>query len=544
MFHALRGRPGHYLLLILVWSILCLVNLGAPGLWDIDEGNNADCAREMYDSGNWIVPTFNYLLRTDKPALLYWGQITCYHVFGVNEFSARLPSALAALLAVLAVYELGRKMFGAGAGFLAGFILLSTFLFSAAAHFANPDALLCLCTVLTMLVFWIGFDRGGDRWLWLAGITSGFGMLAKGPVSLVLPGAVIGLFLLWSGQLRRLFRPSLVGGILLFVLVAGPWYAWVIADTRGEFFRGFFLKHNVGRFLEPMENHRGPVVYYLLVLLAGFAPWSIFFALAGWHGWMHCREQRGDPRYRFLLCWIAVYLVFFSLSGTKLPNYVLPLYPPVALLVAHFLDRWRSGAITLPAWGLPVTLGSLACAGVLMAVGLLIGGGVLAAPLTRGKHLPGLENWAIVGIVPVLGACVGWCLRHRQPPALIGALGVTAVVWLGIMAGWGQAAIDQHKAPRPLGEALLADEPGGDIDIACYEYFQPSLVFYTRHSIIQCTSDEDFLDWLKRPAPAYVFLPASVWERLRSQAGDSARELARHRDLYRGIDAVLIRNRG
>ena len=111
MFRRLNCRAGHYGLLILVWGALCLPNLGGPSLWDIDEGNNAEAAREMWRAGDWIVPTCNYQLRTDKPALLYWFQMAAFSVFGVGEFAARLPSALAALAAVLATYELGRRMF-------------------------------------------------------------------------------------------------------------------------------------------------------------------------------------------------------------------------------------------------------------------------------------------------------------------------------------------------------------------------------------------------------------------------------------------------
>src|SRR5262249_55375469 len=107
MFSHLHLRAGHYAILILVWGLVCLPNLGGPSLWDIDEGNNAEAAREMMDSGNWVIPTFNYKLRVDKPALLYWLQIAAYESFGVNEFAARLPSALAALISILLTYELG-----------------------------------------------------------------------------------------------------------------------------------------------------------------------------------------------------------------------------------------------------------------------------------------------------------------------------------------------------------------------------------------------------------------------------------------------------
>src|SRR5229473_898978 len=146
MIRSLSNRCGHYLLLLALAAGLSFPNLGGPSLWDIDEGNNAEAAREMLESGNWVVPTFNYELRVDKPALLYWLQIAAYRIFGVNEFAARFPSAVAALLTILLTYELARCLFGPSTGLLAGVVLASAVGFCAAAHFANPDALLNLFT--------------------------------------------------------------------------------------------------------------------------------------------------------------------------------------------------------------------------------------------------------------------------------------------------------------------------------------------------------------------------------------------------------------
>ena len=163
---------GHYALLLAVTAALCLPNLGVPSLWDIDEGNNADAAREMMSAGNWVVPKFNGELRVDKPALLYWLQIGAYRAFGVNEFSARLPSALAAILAVLVTYELGRRLFrSTRTGLLAGMILGSTIAFCGAAHFANPDALLTALTALSLFFIWKGVESstGVGRW-WGGGV--------------------------------------------------------------------------------------------------------------------------------------------------------------------------------------------------------------------------------------------------------------------------------------------------------------------------------------------------------------------------------------
>jgi 4-amino-4-deoxy-L-arabinose transferase-like glycosyltransferase len=552
MFQRVNCRAGHYLLLLGTWAALCLVNLGAPSLWDIDEGNNAEAAREMYESGNWVVPTFNFQLRVDKPALLYWLQGLAYHRFGVNEFSARLPSALAALASVLLTYELGRRIFGAGTGLLAGLVLASTVLFCASAHFANPDALLNACTLLTFFFFWRDFERGGNSWLVLGGISTGLGMLAKGPVGLVLPIAALGLFLLWTGQPRRWLRPALLGGGIVFFLIAGPWYAWVAADTKAEFLRGFFLKHNVGRFLQPMENHKGGVLYYLLILLAGFAPWSVFFVPVFWSvvrspvSVATDDGQRTTDKYRFLGCWMAVYLLFFTLSSTKLPNYVLPLYPPLSILVAHFLDRWRRGEITAPARTLGVSLASLCLMGVLLALGLLIAGGALARDLglLRGRHLPGLEKGAALGLVPLLGGLAGWwCLRGQRRGALVAAVALSAVVFVGALAGWGSAAVERHKAPRVLAAVFRTERLDGDVLVGAYDYFQPSLVFYCRRQIMQWPADFQALHFLNYPVPVYLFVPARTWERLRPYLAGPHRELARQRDLYRGCDVVLVTNR-
>jgi 4-amino-4-deoxy-L-arabinose transferase-like glycosyltransferase len=591
MFRHLDRRAGHYLLLLAVTAALYLPNLGAPSLWDIDEGNNAECAREMLESSNYVVPTFNFQLRVDKPALLYWLQIGAFEAFGINEFAARLPSALAALLAVLATYELGRRMFGAGAGLLGGLVLASTAACTAAAHFANPDALLNACTVLTLLAFWHGFERGQPFWLVPMGACMGLAVLTKGPVGLVLPEAVVCLFLLWSGRLRFLWTRWTPVAAAAFVLVMGPWYAWVGADTKAEFLKGFFLTHNLGRAVNPMENHRGPFYYYALALLLGFLPWSLFLGPVlgpegkafGYAVWKRCwavfwavwrrvcsllptrysilsaapgpqlgaRETRAEAapdRYlpvRFLCCWAAVYFLCFSVVATKLPNYILPLYPPLALLTGRFLDRWSRGDLRARGWLEPVPLAGLALFGVGVTAGLLVVGGVLPAPRGLGGPLPGLLPWAAVGAVPVLGASLAWwCLRRQQRRSTAAVFTATAVVLVGLLAAGGSAALETRKAPRPLAQALQAAQTEPEVRVGCYHYFQPSLVFYCQREVLRFENWPEAVEFLRCPLPVYLVLPASEWEHdLRGRVQGPHRLLGRQYDFYRHCDVVVVTNR-
>jgi 4-amino-4-deoxy-L-arabinose transferase-like glycosyltransferase len=546
----LDTRAGHYALLTAVWALLCLPNLGGPSLWDVDEGNNAEAAQEMFCSGNVIVPTFNGQIREDKPALLYWLQGAAYSTFGVSEFAARLPSALAALLAVLATYELGRRLFGKGAGLLAGLVLASAALFCASAHFANPDALLNAFTALSMLFFWLAYTRGGT-WLVAVGVTTGLAVLAKGPVGTVLPGAVVLAFLLWRRESRRLRDVGWLWGGLAFVLVAAPWYVWVGVETKGQWLVGFLGRHNIDRFQGPLEGHGGPFWYYAPVLIAGLAPWSVFLGLACWHAGKRLRSrgeaapQPTDLRaaLQFLVCWAGVYFVFFSAARTKLPNYVLPLYPAAALLTAYFLDEWRRGRISVPAWAVRTCLGCLALMGVGVTVGLLVGGGMIDVAALRGRRLPGLERWAAMGGVLVAGALAGgWCLRRERRGGVIAGVAASVVLFTAPLAAWGVAAVDRHKAPRDLAGALPADQQFRDVRVGAFNYFQPSLVFYCRREVLRLETHEQVYEFLRTPLPSYLFVRADAWAACPARVLLPCREVARHYDLYDGKEVVVISN--
>jgi 4-amino-4-deoxy-L-arabinose transferase-like glycosyltransferase len=565
MFHRLNNRAGHYCLLMASWALLTLPNLGAPSLWDIDEGHNAEAAREMLDSGNWLVPTFNFQLRDHKPPLLYWLQIAAYEKFGVNEFSARLPSALAALMAVLLTYELGQFMFTSSIGLLAGLILASAAMFCAAAHFANPDSLLDALTVATFCAFWRGLPRsaGASRlnmiWIVLSSALTALAVLAKGPVGLVLPAAVIVLYLLGSRQLRLLLDFQLGWALMTFILLAVPWYLLVSSETKGEFTRGFFLTHNFGRFLSPMENHRGPIYYYLVVIFLGLIPWSPFLVLVifsefkqvfvRWPWSPRSRRTCANPQAAvstspawFLASWIIVYMAFFSLSGTKLPNYILPIYPAAAILTARFLRDWRSGMSRVPNWVMYSALAGIGLFGLAAGVGMLFVGGIIGG-ISPIRRLPGLEAWAVAGLIPVTGALMAaWLMRLGRRTEVILSLTVTSILFVALLAAWGTVRVDAFKAPRSLVAEAGARQTDRDIRIACYRFYQPSLVFYCRREVRVLENENQVFEFLQTPLPIFLFVSAQEWSALETQIPGHYRRLATHRDLYKGIDVVVISN--
>lgn len=571
MFQHLPKRGLHYAILTALALCLYLPNLGQPSLWDIDEGNNVEAFREMLAADNWHVPTFNFQLRVDKPALLYWLQIFAALQFGVGEFAGRLPSALAALVAVLTTYELGRRAFGAGAGLLGGIALATAALFGAAAHFANPDALLCACTILTFWAFWCGLDHSGRIWFIPVNAFMALAVLAKGPVGIVLPLAVTSLYLLRSGRLGLVLDRRAILGAFVFLLIALPWYIWVGVDTKFEFIRGFIGGHNFGRALKPMEGHGGPPYYYLLVLCLGFAPWSVFLLPTCWQayrdrrrahtpdpmtparGWFRSLLQswtigseasRADHARAFLWCWILVYLFAFTLAATKLPNYILPIYPAVGLLTGDMLERWRRGTVTVPRWMFGIGIGCVGLIGIGMTVGLLVISGAIDLPQLRNRCVPELRDWALLGIVPLIGSIVGaWLLYRDRRSAFLGTLAAGAGLVLVPLGAYAGATLDRCKAPRPLAQLIHQGQTEQEIRVAAYGYFQPSLVFYCRRQVTILESDADVHAYLQTPLQVFLVTPVQTWERLQRQAPYESQVLGRKWDIYRGCDVLVIANR-
>ncbi len=315
--------------------------LGAVPLFDLDEGAFSEATREMVTSGDYLTTYLNGHLRFDKPILIYWLQAASAHLLGFNAFAMRLPSAIAATLWVVALYRFVRREAGKKRAFFAAFFMLSSLQISIIAKAAIADALLNLFIALTMFMIYRYYREGRRRELYLAYLFMALGTLTKGPVAILIPFVVSGLFFLLQGAFKRwlkaIFDPV---GIGLFLLVAGPWYLLEYREQGQKFVEGFFLKHNLHRFSSPMEGHWGSIFYYVPVLLVGTLPFSALIVrpLAAL-GRIAQKEL-----HLFLLLWFGFVFLFFSFSGTKLPHYVIYGYTPLFILAALYLPK-RIGRI-------------------------------------------------------------------------------------------------------------------------------------------------------------------------------------------------------
>lgn len=334
------SRPFAALVFLLPLAAFFLRLGGAP-LFDVDEGAFSEATREMFERGDFLFTYLNGAPRFDKPILVYWLQAIGYLIFGPTEWAFRLPSAVCAAGWAYATWYFARQRFGRDTALLALAVAATALGPFVIGRAATADALLNLLLALTLFDAWRHLESGQRAPLLRSYLWMGLGVLAKGPIALIVPAGVTFLYcasrLEWKRWGKSVFDP--LGWALLLALVV-PWYAHALAIHGQDFIDGFFLRHNVQRFTGTLEGHAGSAFYYVLVLPLLLLPWfgPLLVSLR------HARADLGTSLRRFLWLWAGFVVVFFSLSGTKLPHYALYGATPLFLLMAaHAQDvrrRW------------------------------------------------------------------------------------------------------------------------------------------------------------------------------------------------------------
>ncbi|MDA2934791.1 glycosyltransferase family 39 protein, partial [Acidobacteria bacterium AH-259-D05] len=446
--------------------------LGNLAFVGADEPRYARIGEEMNLRGSYLTPTLNFIPWLEKPPLLFWLEAGSFRLFGVHEWSARLPAVTLALVSLLMVALLVFDLKGARVAIFTVLILCTSGLFFVFARAASTDTLLVAMLSAAMVCGFQATRRGSNLWAGTAGLALGLAVLAKGPVAVVLFAGVFGLYFLLTQRLQ--WNVSQIAFlIVLFSLTAVPWF-WEVWEENGySFIATFWINHHLARFLTDIHHHSQPFWYYLPVLVIGFFPWIFFLGSAFLRTWRRGKHLL-DPNFRlelFLWLWVGIPFAFFSLSESKLAGYILPVIPPLAVIVAMEWNQWIQGdLISQRTMRIQVM--------VLGGFALLVSGSLLWGFYS----VYGAPGVGILLAFPIL-AGMGWALfelQRRRPASIFLSL-VAAMTLFASLAYWRAApVVDDYHSARDLCQLILPRISNHE-PLILYRYFHHTAHYYTRY---------------------------------------------------------------
>ena len=474
---ASRGRLAA--LLLFLFFIVWFCNLGYRSLVRPDEGRYAEIAREMAVTGDWVTPRLNGIKYFEKPPLQYWATAAAYNAFGEHEWTARLWSALTGFFGVSMVGFAGMRLFGRRAGFFSALVLASSVLYAAIGHINTLDMGVTFCLTLGLLGFLLA-QQGEQRtpetrlWMWLAWAAMGLAFLSKGLIGLVLPGATMVAYALIQRDLSFLKRLDPFAGVAIMLAIALPWIA-AVSIANPEFPHFFFIHEHLERFLTRVHHRTAPWWYFIPILIAGMLPWTPLLGQALVTAWKRDATQRSFKLRRFLLIYSGVIFLFFSTSQSKLPSYILPIFPALALLVGEWLGHVRGRKL---AW-------------LILPIAVLALAGAIASPFVAhvgSEKVPAalygiFSKWILAGTLTLLAAsCLAmvFAWRERIEVAVI-ALGAGGLLLIQLVMTGHEALSPSYSTAhlagmiRPL---LDADTPF--YSVRTYEHTLP---FYIKRTV-------------------------------------------------------------
>ncbi len=491
-------------LLAVLFGALFAWRLGSAPLFNPDEGRYAEVPREMIAGGDWVTPHLDGVPYFEKPPLMYWAVAACEEAFGPSEWSVRLAPALFGVAGILMAYSAARRIYGRDAGFWSAVVLGTSLLYLAIGHLVLLDMAVSVLMSATLFCFILGMREppgAARRWLFFGLYASAaLATLTKGLMGFLIPGAVMFLWVLLLNQWRRLWPLYLPSGVSLFLVIAAPWH--FLAASRNPGWAHFYLVYeHWERFFDKGHGRWGPFWYFVPILILGLFPWTGFLwssfrdALAG--GWS---RRRDNAEAWFFTIWAVFIFLFFSKSQSKLPPYILPVFPAVAVVMGRWLAATLQAedafARVRPALRVFAFLCGLMAAALCLAV---LKPGVIRDPVQASD----LRPYAFV-LAAVL--CVGGiaALVRRGAGAAQGAVAAmagTLVVLIGILL-FAMPVIDVKGTKDVALAARALIRPGDRVyayhgffhDFTYYSAGTVGLVHYTDELEVQ------FLDPAQRRA--------------------------------------------
>jgi 4-amino-4-deoxy-L-arabinose transferase-like glycosyltransferase len=467
---------------MLLLGLLCLglfgLRLGSSPLPNPDESRYAEIPREMLATGDWVTPRLNGVNYFEKPPLIYWAEAASQSIFGANEWAIRAVPALFALGGVLLTYATTRRLYGRNAGLAAGVVLASALLYFALARILLLDMAVSVLMSAALFCFILGVNEpAGSRRRWLFyGLYASMALatLTKGLIGFLLPGAVMFTWLLVFNQWRRLQPFYLPTGALLFLALAAPWH--VLAARHNETWaHRYFVYEHWERYTSLAASRPGPWWYFIPILLAGLFPWTGFLwpalraALPG--GWTARKENANAW---FFVTWAAFIFLFFSKSHSKLATYILPVFPPLAVLIGAWLARPGTETPRRLRTGLAVFTGCSLLLGAAMVVIVLLPGRIIRDPIQAAALRP--YAFVLAAIALAGGALTLWLEFRRSSAHALRAMGATTALFYAALTF---AVPDiQRPGTSELARLVKAQARPGDRVLHYHEFFH-DFTFYS-----------------------------------------------------------------
>jgi 4-amino-4-deoxy-L-arabinose transferase-like glycosyltransferase len=529
------ARIGWAILILATLYVCYFSHLGAIGFVGPDEPRYAWIARDMVETGDWVTPRLYGKPWFEKPVLYYWGAALCFKLFGVSEAAARLPSAISALLATLALAWLALRLYGAETARWLLLLLPTTVGMIGFSHAAATDmpfsGMLTIAMVCAAVVLGLTRDENTPilpRTPWLALVLFGFflglAVLAKGPAGVILLGGAIFFWALFTKRWRDAFRLFHPAAIASFCLTALPWYV-LCARRNPDFFRIFIIEHNFKRYLTLEFQHIQPFWFYLPILLIALFPWLGMSISAVSYVFRKKLGMRPDACSIYLLAWITFPIIFFSISKSKLPGYILPAILPFVFLTAISLSR----ALSAPRVPMPSGYAVLALTPVLAVATTSV-----TIFLEHKSYLP--SNFALASAIIALvtgNACLVFAYTGRK--VLLLASGVICLVmFVESIDTLALPSLDALVSPRRVAQIVrkYPQSSGSVLTFRLNRGWQYGLNFYLDREIAEWTGERNGpalaivsptgLTELRRRQVEFVVVDSSSFEALVIQIGRPA----------------------
>jgi len=479
---------GKILLLPIIYVLLWFGTLNYRHLIPSDEGRYAEMAREMLVTGDWVTPRYNGYKYFEKPPLQVWATAATFQAFGIGDWQARLWTALTGFLTILAIGFTGARIYNPRAGWIAALVLASSPMWVISGHFNSLDmglSAFLVAALCSLLLAQTSHNKTSSRnWMWACWVFMALATLSKGLIGAAIPAMVFIAYSISAWDWKIWTRLRLFSGIVIYLLITAPWFV-LIAQRNPEFLEFFFIHEHLQRFTQDTHSRTGPIYYFVPLLLIGALPWVLQIPGSIAQAWQERRREFSSGW--LLVCWFAIIFTFFSVSHSKLPGYIIPIFPALALLTGSRLDRLlgHTNSMALP-WKLQ-TLGFalLGCVGFFFLSEI----GKQARPDEIEAYAQ-YVNWVIAALIALVGFSLYAAFQSKRNGLQSIASFASGFFLCAIIAGTGHETLGRAVSGIDLAHRVKTNIPT-NVNFYSVRLLDHTMPFYLGRTMIMVEDPDE-----------------------------------------------------